>query len=42
MTMQAMEVISFKKTGDTWGILLQGKIKGIAEQLKKAFESKQQ
>ena len=42
ITMEAMEVISFKKMGDKWGILLQGKIKGMAQQFKKALESKQQ
>jgi len=42
MTMEAMEVISFKKKGDKWGILMQGKIKNMAQQIKKALESKQQ
>ena len=42
MTMEAMEIISFKKMGDRWGILMQGRIKGMAQQIKKALESKQQ
>ncbi|WP_089728840.1 hypothetical protein [Candidatus Thiosymbion oneisti] len=37
MTMETMEVVSFKKTEGGWKILMQGKIKGMAQQLKKMF-----
>ncbi len=40
ISMQEMEVISFKKTGETWGILMSGKIKGMAQQIRKALEGK--
>ena len=40
MSVETMEVISFKKTDDKWSILLQGKMKGMAQRLKKVFESK--
>jgi hypothetical protein len=36
---EAMEVISFRKRGDDWKILMQGKMKGVAEQLRKGFRS---
>ena len=42
LNMEAMEVISFKKEGDKWGILMQGKMKGMAQQIKKALEGGQQ
>lgn len=40
ITMESMEVISFRNNGDTWGILLQGKIKGMAQQIRKALAEK--
>jgi len=40
VTLESMEVISFKKTGGDWKILMQGKIKGMAQQLRKAFENR--
>ena len=39
MSLEAMEVISFKKQGDRWAILMQGKFKGLVPRLKKALES---
>ncbi len=38
--LESMEIISFKKTNAGWKILLQGKIKGMAQQIKKALSQK--
>jgi len=38
--MESMEVISFRKTDDKWRILLQGKMKGMAQHLKNALKQK--
>ncbi len=35
--MESMEVISFKKKGNEWKLLMSGKIKGMANQLRSAF-----
>lgn len=40
MNMEAMEVISFRKEGDRWGLLMQGKLKGLAQRIKRALERK--
>lgn len=40
MSMESMEVVSFKKKDDKWGILLQGKIKGMAQQIRSALQNK--
>ncbi len=37
---EKMQVLSLQKSGDTWGILLEGRTKGIAQQLKKAYEAR--
>jgi len=37
MTMETMEIVSFKKTNVGWKILMQAKVKGMAQQLKKMF-----
>ena len=37
ISLESMEVISFKKTEAGWKILLQGKIKGIAQQIRKVL-----
>ena len=42
MDLEAMEVISFQKKGDQWGLLMQGKIKGLAQRIKTALKSKRQ
>ena len=41
MDMEAMEVISFRKKGDQWGLLMQGKLKGLAQRIKKALKARQ-
>ena len=41
MNMEAMEVISFRKNGDQWGLLMQGKLKGLAQRIKKALKARQ-
>ena len=41
MNMEAMEVLSFTKQDDRWGLLMQGKLKGLAQRLKKALQSRQ-
>ena len=38
MSMENMEIISFRKKDGHWGILLQGKIKGMARQIRRALE----
>ena len=40
MNMESMEVISFKKVGTEWRILLQGRIKGMTQQIKKAMQQR--
>jgi len=40
MNMEAMEVISFRKKGNHWGLLMQGKLKGLAQRIKMALERK--
>ncbi len=40
MDLEAMEVISFKKQGDRWGLLMQGKIKGLAQRIKTVLQNK--
>lgn len=35
--MEAMEVVSLKKSGDEWRILMSGKIKGLPQQLRAAY-----
>lgn len=40
ISMESMEVISFKKTETGWKILLQGKMKGIAQQIKNAMKQR--
>ena len=37
LSMDSMEVISFKRNDNGWKILLQGKIKGLAQQIKAAL-----
>ena len=37
MSTQAMEVISFKKAGSTWKIMMQAKMKGMADQIRNAM-----
>jgi len=37
LEMEAMEVVSVKKQGDSWKLMLSGKMKGLPEQLKAAF-----
>ncbi len=37
MKMENMEVISYKKAGESWKILLSGKIKGMAQRIKKVI-----
>ena len=37
MSMEAMEVISCRKSDAGWKVLMQGKMKGMAQQLKNAF-----
>ena len=37
ISMESIEVISFRKTDTGWKILLQGKMKGIAQQIKNAL-----
>jgi hypothetical protein len=39
LEMEAMEVISLKKVGDEWRVLMSGKIKGLPQQLKAAFNA---
>ena len=41
MSMESMEVVSLKKVENEWKLLLQGKIKGMAQQIKKALERAQ-
>ena len=36
-----MEVISFRKTDAGWKIMLQGKIRGMAAQMKRAMQAQQ-
>ena len=38
---EAMEVVSFKKVGKDWKALLSGKMKGLANQLRTAFNRRQ-
>ena len=42
MSMEAMEVLSFKKKDGRWGLLMQGKLKGLAQRIKNALESRRQ
>ena len=37
MSLETMSVISFKKTNEGWKILMQGKFKGMANQMKSSF-----
>jgi hypothetical protein len=39
MNMESVQVISFRKSDQEWRVLLQGKFKGIALQIKKALEA---
>ena len=38
--MESMEVVSLRKNGNEWRVMLSGKIKGIPAQLKSAFSGK--
>jgi len=38
MELEKLEVLSVKKIGDSWGIILQGQVKGMAEQFVKMFK----
>ncbi|TPW17947.1 MAG: hypothetical protein FD130_457 [Halothiobacillaceae bacterium] len=38
---EAMEVVSFKKSGDSWKALMSGKMKGMANQLRAALTQQQ-
>jgi hypothetical protein len=40
VTMESMEVISFKRTENGWCILMQEKMKGMAQQIKRTLESR--
>ena len=37
MDIEAMEVVSLRRTGEEWRILMSGKIRGLPEQLRAAF-----
>lgn len=41
MEMESMEVISFRKVDDKWMAMLSGKMKGMAAQLRSAFQQQQ-